>query len=218
MLSVTRTVVLARPLCVIKKRVVYLAYVIYFFISLAFLVTNCTLLLTSDKNKTDKPDWLDLEFGEFRSVYLISNTIGNVFAIIALGIVWISSVIAIRSLRSPPEGLGRQTGGRNAESSRNATVVILSLSFTFVVCNGIWSLWWVALTVAYFLMGQSDYFLHVKLLGIFVNFLLTNLNSFFNPLVYLMKNSAMNAYTKTLLRGLKRYVVSKIEIFRSLVR
>ena len=144
--------------------------------------------------------------------------VANVVAIIAVLVVWISSVIAIRSLKNPPEMLTQQTERRNAEASRNATVVILTLSCTFVICNGIWSLWWVVLTVAYFLIGQSDYFLHIKLIGLYVNFLLITLNSSVNPLVYLMKNSAMNAYTKTLLRGLKRYVASKFEIFRSFAR
>ena len=218
MLSVTRTVVLARPLCVIKKRAVYLAFVIYFFFSFTLFVITCILFLISNKNKADKPDWLDLEYGKFSGFYLVSTMVANVVAIIAVLVVWISSLIAIRSLKNPPEMLTRQTERREAEASRNATVVILTLSCTFVTCNGIWSLWWVVLTVAYFLMEQSDYFLYIKLIGLYVNFLLITLNSSVNPLVYLIKNSAMNAHTKTLLRGLQRYVASKFEIFRSFAR
>ena len=132
----------------------------------------------------------------------------------------VSSIIAVKILRKPDYILTKESPKHNKENSRNATIMILILSMVFVITNGIWCFFWVY--VALHRDTEDDTEDEMKdettkltsMFGMFQSVFLIAINSGANPVVYLVKNSALNNYTKTLVRRLKEFLLSEAEAAR----
>ena len=195
MLSATRTLALAKPLYSISRKFVYLAYGICILILLILLGTKCTFFSSSD---------------------LILKTIGiiEIFTVtVSAVVVGIFTVISVRSLRNSNKIIAAQK--IKYENSRKAAIMIITLSTVFVISNGMWSvIWGVAWVVA--LTGSKDgssgeaestgkaNLAFAQL----INIVMIALNSSCNPIVYILRNSALNEYTKTHFKRLGRFLLT----------
>ena len=201
-LSVIRALVLTRPLYIIKKKYVYLAHGINMVFSLSLITSKAIPFYMSGKQDEDNT------WGEILVILsFILFAIQYMYVLIAVGVVGISCVIVVKALGTPPEILTQQTERLNNENNRKATVLILTLSLIFVVMNGTWCLFWAICTGVDspgFRHSDLDFFESLPIFAIFISLFLMTLNSCANPLVYMLRNSRLNDYTKSLFRVLRR--------------
>ena len=201
-LSVIRTLVLTRPLYIIKKKYVYLAHGINMVFSLSLITSKAIPFYKSEKQDKDNA-WGTI------SVILsfILFAIQYIYILITVVVVGISCVIVVKALRRPPEILTQQTERLNNENNKKASVMILTLSVIFVVMNGTWCLFWAICTGTKspgFRSADLDFVEVLPIFAIFISLFLMTLNSCANPLVYMLRNSRLNEYTKSLFRTFRR--------------
>ena len=203
-LSVTRTLALTKPFHMIQKRSVYLIHCIN---TLFLLILFCCklALYTMEHSKIEK---LDEEAPGNSIVFYMITQVEYTFVLLTVGIVAVSSVLAVRSLHKPPENLTQQTGQLQ---HRQATATILTLSVTFVITNSTWCVFWAVYTAILKTEGISTIdFSIMRMLGLYVTIYMVTINSIANPVIYIVKNSGLNDYTKNLLGGLKRLLISSV--------
>ena len=202
-LSVTRTLALTKPFHLIQKRSVYLIHCIN---TLFLLILLCCklVLYTTEHSNIEK---LDGEApGNSIAFYMITQ-VEYAFVLLTVGIVAVSSVLVVRSLHKPPENLTQHAG---QIQNRQATVTILTLSVIFVITNSTWCVYWaIYSTILKTEWDKIDFFI-MRMLGIFVTIYMVTINSIANPVIYIVKNSGLNDYTKNLLGGLKRLILSRV--------
>ena len=194
MLSATRTLALAKPLYSISRKFVFLAYGICILILFILLGTKCIFFSSS----------------------LLLKTIGiiDIFTVtISAVVVGIFTVISVRALRNSNKIIAAQK--IKYENSRKAAIMIITLSTVFVISNGMWSvIWGVAWVVAITgskdgSSGEAESTGKANLaFAQLINIVMIALNSSCNPIVYILRNSALNEYTKTHFRRLGRFLLT----------
>ena len=210
MLSVTRTLVLTKPLYIIRINYVHLAHCINTIFSLVFI--TCKIVLYHNPSKKRAVGQFNEWEHTFYVFYSILYAIQFLYVIVTVGIVGISSVIVVRALRRPPEILAQQAGRRNNETNRRATEMILTLSVIFAILNGAWCVFWAICTVIVCSVKfHGDFVRTLRLFAMFLSLFLITINSFANPVVYMLRNSRLNNHTKSLLRGVKQLLMSNTE-------
>ena len=214
MLSVTRTLALVKPLYVIRKKIVFLAFGICSLLLLIPIGTKCTvviLLLNYIKTNILVCDDPTNQF------YQIIRTTGIVemSTILIMGtIVGLSTAISVKTLKTSNEVRTGQAA--NNKNSRKATIMILTLSILFVMINGTWGLIGAIFTALYSDRCSNETTMATIIAQMF-SFFFFSLNSSANPIVYIMRNSALNDYTKTHLVRLTRFIATCIQMMSRLV-
>ena len=205
MLSVTRTLALTKPLYLIKNNYVCYAHrlnALFILLGMSIPSINLSLFKKAALHSGRKISPI---------VHTTVFTCQYSYVLVTVVIVGISSVIVARALRKPPGIPTQQVGGRNRENNRKATVIILALSIIFSICNATWCLFW-AIVMGIYLSNTSDTLsVKIQIFGTFLNLFPLTINSCANPVVYLVRNSRLNTYTKSLLRRLKTVLSRKIE-------
>ena len=131
--------------------------------------------------------------------------------IIMVIIVGILSIISVKALRNSHYGiLTRQTV--NNRNSRKAAFMILTLSITFMICNGIWSTATTAFTIYHILFATPDKISKIQVILMILSLLIFSLNSGVNPFVYIMRNSECYQYTKALLSKLTTFFMMGLQM------
>ena len=197
-LSVIRALVLTRPLYIIKKKYVYLAHGINMVFSLSLITLKATPFYMSEK-QDEENTWGTILF----MLSFILFAIQYIYVLISVGVVGISCIIVVKALRRPRDILTQQTERLNNENNRKASVMILTLSVIFVVMNGTWCLFWAICTGLEspgLSSAELDFVEALPIFSIFISLFLMTLNSCANPLVYMLRNSRLNKYTKSLFR------------------
>ena len=201
MLSVTRTMVLTKPLCIIRRNCVYLAHGLNTIFSLVFITCKIVIYHIQNEKRSEN----------YSSVLLnnICHAIQFLYVLVTVGIVGVSSVIVVRALRRPLEIQAQQTGRQHNEANRKATVMILTLSIIFVILNGTWCVFWASWTIIEFSNNDRsgvNVILTWRLFAMFLSLFLMTINSFANPVVYMLRNSRLNNHTRSLLRRVKQFL------------
>ena len=184
MLSTTRALALAKPFYNIKKRFVSLAFGICAVVLITLFAIKSIyyyILMKHDKNALQTLRYIGL-----LEMVLISVTVL---------VVGVNSGISIKSLRSSNESLNESS--RN-DNSRKASTMILTLSIVFVICNGTWSIMWLSLAIFGTPNGINT------VIGLFLNVTVVSMNSTINPIVYMIKNSALNSHLRQCWMNLRR--------------
>ena len=199
LLSVLRTLVLMKPLYVIRKKHVYLAHCINTIFSLGFITSKIIAHRQNAYDQTEYSQSLNL-------LIFILCGIQFLYVLMTVGIVGTSSVVAVKALRRSPEILTQQVGGPNNEANRKATIMILTLSIIFVILNCTWCIVWAFCTM-HGKPSNTKLVIFAMIFGLF----LMAINSGANPVVYMLKNSRLNTYIKSIFRRLKRYLTWESE-------
>ena len=206
LLSVLRTLALTKPLYVIRKNCVYMAHGMNTIFSLV-LITGKIIVQSMDEKEEESNRSYPLEnSGILSKLTAIIYGIQYIYVLITVGIVGISCVIVIKALRRPPEILTQQVGRTTNEASRKAAIMILIISIIFATLNCTWCIVWAICTVLGEL-SHSDEYKIFQTYAIFLGFFLMTVNSCANPLVYMLRNSRLNNYTKSLFRRFKRFLM-----------
>ena len=220
-LCATRTISLAKPLFVIRKRWIKIAFSVSMISLIFFFALRCGFL-TLLKDRV-----IDLHIQENVTITLTSwirdkkvqqiyvpitiCSILEMFSIITMVIiVGILSFISVKALKNSEDIRNRQNADNR--NSRRAAFMILTLSIIFVICNGIWSIATAALTFNYLFFGDSDKVAMIQILFMVLNLVIFSLNSSVNPFVYIMRNSELHQYAKTLLLELIRFLIVSLQI------
>ena len=193
MLSVLRTLVLTKPLYIIRKNCVYLAHGLNMIFSLGLVASKMIVQMDEKQEESDSLNVLTT----------ILYVIQYLYVLISVGVVGISGVSVVRALRRPSDILTHQNGGANNEANRKATIMILTLLVIFVILNGTWAIVWTMYTVIEQSIDSDElkiFETHVM----FIGFLLIAINSCANPVVYMLRNSRLNNYGRSILRRLKQ--------------
>ena len=204
MLSVLRTIVLTKPLHIIRKPWVYQAHGINAIFSLCLITSKVITNYMSGQ----------LEEIILEALHPVLFLVQYLYVLITVGIVGISSVIVIRALRRPPDIQTEQVDEPNRETNRKATVMILTLSVVFVFLNGSWCVFWAICRVINETSetdGLENLEEMLEKFAQFFSLFLMAINSCANPVVYMSRNSRLNNHTKSLVRGLKRSLMMKTE-------
>lgn len=206
MLSVTRTLALTKPLILIKKKYVNLAHCFNALFLLLGMTVPCITFFLYEQ-ATD-------QFS--RSIYLVAHTMVFItqytYVLMAVDVVGVSSVIVARVLRKPRPVIPTQQASRSSiENNRKATFVILTLSVIFTICNATWCLFW-AICLPMYTTIYETIPIKLQIFGFFLNLFQVVTNSCANPVVYIVWNSRLNTYTKSLLLRIKRFLLRLIMI------
>ena len=209
MLSATRTLALVKPLYIIRRQFVYIAFGIFTFFLLIIVATKCTIVFSMK--------YIGCEIVYDDKIKIMAIVIGwvelsIVFIIVIL--VGILTGISVKTLRNPNEVLRGRAA--NSANSRKAAMMILILSIIFVICNGAWSIIWAILTDILPNDGPSDESSRTLIAQI-INYFWVAVNSSANPIVYMTRNSALNDYTKTPLTRLMRFIMASIQTISRIV-
>ena len=214
MLSVSRAVVLTKPLYIIKKKYVMLSHCINAIFLLIFLgckiATYCIDIKLSETLEAGRSPIMNV-------IFTILTLVEILYVMITVMIVGVSSVVVARSLRKPPDipSQAQQAGRPISEANRKATVMILTLSVFFFIYNSTWCLIWAICTIIYRkqfdnLDNQNQL---LVIISFFSNLFMIAINSSTNPVVYILRNSGLNQFTKTFSRGVWRFVITTVELF-----
>ena len=160
---------------------------------------------------------MDVPIGLYYGVYVL--IVENSLIGIAVLIVAVCSVITIRALNSSTvENIG--PGDRSDSSNnRRATVMVLLLSFAFVVINGAWIII-ICATQRNILISLSRENNPLKAviesfsksaIANFITIVMMPANSIINPLIYITRNSLLHEYTKMLLKKCLREVWKSLQ-------
>ena len=195
MLSATRTLAIAKPLHTIRKKFVYIAFSIFTCILLMLFGTKCVgyFHLADQNNSKDR---LKEAFEAIGMVEICLVTIMTMVVTISCG-------ISVKTLKNPNEVQSGQT--LNDEKSRKAALMIITLSIIFVICNGAWCVMWfvvIAISPQNDTPTESDVW--IAMIAMFLNSFLITVNSSVNPIVYILRNSALNQYTRKHFLWLRR--------------
>ena len=202
-LSVLRTLVLTKPLYIIRKNYVYLAHGINMIFSLGLVTSKIIVQSIDEKQEASNQSYTS---DSLSVLTLIFYVLQYMYVLITVGFVGISGVIVVRALRRPSEIL-TQNGGANNEANRKATIMILTLLVIFVILNGTWIIVWTMYTVLEQLLDSVEVEIFETYV-MFIGFFLIAANSCANPVVYMLKNSRLNNYTKSLFRRFKRFLMA----------
>ena len=226
-LSATRTISLAKPLFVIRKRWIKIAFSVFMTFLIFFFALRCGLsillnervikVINLDNHEKDKDvtiiltSWIfDKKVQQIYVPVTICSML-EMFCIITMVItVGILSFISVKALKNSDDIRNRQNADNR--NSRRAAFMILTLSIIFVICNGIWSIATAALTLNYLFFGDSDKVTIVQILFMVLNLFIFSLNSSVNPFVYIMRNSELHQYAKTLLSELIRFLIISLQM------
>jgi diacylglycerol kinase len=176
------------------------------------IVVSCTTnnFFTIEKmmeiNEIESNLEMDVPIGLYYGVYV--QIVENSLIGIAVLIVAVCSVITIRALNSSTvESIG--PGDRSDSSNnRRATVMVLLLSFVFVVINGAWIII-ICASQRNILINLSRENNPLKAViesfdksapANFITIVMMPGNSIINPLIYITRNSLLHEYTKMLLK------------------
>ena len=181
MLSTTRALALAKPFYTLRKRYVSLAFCICAFVLITLFAIKSSAYYIL--NKQDK-NFANTLHAVLRYMGLLEMVLISVTVLV----VGVSSGISIKSLRSSNESLNESS--RN-DNSRKASIMILTLSIVFVICNGTWSIIWLPLIIFRTETSTNE---DEVFMGLFINLAVILVNSSINPIVYMIKNSALNSY------------------------
>ena len=206
MLSVLRTLVLTNPLHIIRKNYVYLSHGINMMFILGLVTSKIIVQSIDEKQEASNQSYTS---DSLSVLTLIFYVLQYMYVLITVGFVGISGVIVVRALRRPPEILTQQNGGANDEANRKATIMILTLLVIFVILNGTWIIVWTMYTVLEQLLDSVEVEIF-EIYAMFIGFFLIAANSCANPVVYMLKNSRLNNYTKSLFRRFKRFLMAFI--------
>ena len=210
MLSATRTLALVKPLYIIRRKFVYIAFGIFTFFLLIIVGIKCTIVFSMK--------YIGCEIVYDDKIKIMSIVIGWVelsIVFIIVTFVGILTGISVKTLRNSNEVLREQTA--NSDNSRKAAIMILILSIIFVICNGAWSIMWAILTDILPNDGASDESSTRTLIAQIINYFWVTVNSSANPIVYILRNSALNDYTATHLTRLMRFIMASIQTISSIV-
>ena len=216
LLSATRMTALMNPLHIIKKRSVSC----FLLISSVFLLCMAVgkfLLLNhiQDENYSDeailkgiklflkRAHDVRVEFANgYKTLFYMQMTEFAVIAVIVMTVA-VCCGITVKSLNSPMAEVSMESGdGRGNSHNRRATIMILLLSFVFVLFNGSW--------VATILMLNIEVIERVEQAKVaemtFITLFLMPANSVVNPLIYINRNSALKEYTRSSVMRLRRCI------------
>jgi hypothetical protein len=210
-LSATRTLALAKPLYIIRRKFVNRALGACIFILLILFAFKSFVIyhLTGFMLNNEKQDRMQQLLTAVAEVELCIASI-MVMTVGAL------SGISVKTLRNSNElSAGQQV---NIKNSRKAALMIVTLCFVYVICNGAWCIMWISLTVIFRTDGNSEKASNTRILAMILNIAMIAINSCVNPIVYVMKNSALNEYTKTHLMTLWKLLITNIRRFSRTVR
>ena len=202
MLSVLRKLVLTKPLYIIRKNCVYLAHSINMIFSLGLVASKMIVQMDKKQGECDQSCTSDSSKVPTTILYVIQY----LYVLISVGLVGISGAIVVRALRRPSDILTHQNGGANNEANRKATIMILTLLVIFVILNGTWAIVWTMYTVIEQSINSDElemFRTHVMYIGFF----LIAINSCANPVVYMLRNSRLNNYGRSILRRLKQFLM-----------
>ena len=213
-LSVSRAVVLTKPLYIIKKKYVKLSHCINAIFLLIFLgckiATYCIDIKLSETLETGRSPIMNI-------IFTILTLAELLYVMITVMIVGVSSVVVARSLRKPPDipSQAQQADRPIREANRKATVMILTLSVFFFIYNSTWCLIWAICTIIYRKQFDNldDQNQLLVMISFFSNLFMIAINSSTNPVVYILRNSGLNQFTKTFSRGVWRFVMTTVELF-----
>ena len=228
-LSATRTISLAKPLFVIRKRWIKIAFSVFMTFLIFLFALRCGLSIILNERagrvinlhiynqEKDKDvtiiltSWIfDKKVQQIYVPVTICSMLEMFCIITMVIIVGISSFISVKALKNSDDIRNRQNADNR--NSRRAAFMILTLSILFVICNGIWSIATAALTLNYLFFGDSDKVTIVQILFMVLNLFIFSLNSSVNPFVYIMRNSELHQYAKTLLSELIRFLIISLQM------
>ena len=202
MLSVTRTLALTKPLYTIKGRRVFIAHSTNaIFVFGLFSSKVFSIYILEKQEAREAYTWKNDFFVFYMSLYAVEYS----YVLTTVVIVALSSLIIVRKLREPPKILTKQAGRQNRETSRKATLMILTLMLIFVTINGAWCVFWSICTAVYRSSKNEDTII-MTTFSYFLNVFLITINSCANPVVYMLRNSRLNYYTKSLFTRLTTFI------------
>ena len=205
MLSVTRTLALVKPLYVIRKKIVYIAFGICSLLLLIPIVIKCTVLNALINYAGSDIFACDDRIKQLHHISTATGIAELGTILIIVTIVGMSTAMSVKTLRTNTIST-RQAA--NNENSRKATIMILTLSIIFVISNGAWGLIWAIITALYpeSCSDEATSTMTATIAQV-LNYFWIALNSTANPIVYMTRNSALNDYTKTHLTRLRRFPI-----------
>ena len=213
LLSSTRMIAMARPLYVIKKKIVcrffavsstllfILAILKTIFLFQAFQLNKpdeFMMQITLNLNEVSKSETNQYMLQALRSFAFVQ--VGEFFILNLMVIaVAICSGITIKVLKSPIVEPGEVN---NDSHNRQATVMVLLLALAFVLINGVW-----LAVFGYFFTELLFRFSLELVLGMqFIGVSAMMINSVVNPLIYIARNSGLRQYTKEFLVRFSRSI------------
>ena len=213
LLSSTRMIAMARPLYVIKKKIVWrffavssillliLAIIKTIFLFQAFQLNEpdeFLLQITLNLNEVSKSEvnqYMLQALSGFAFVQVGEFFILNIMVIV----VAVCSGITIKVLKSPIVEPGEVN---NDSHNRQATVMVLLLALAFVFINGVW-----LAVAAYFYTKFLFGFSFELVVGMqFIGVSAMMINSVVNPFIYIARNSGLRKYTKEFLLRFSRSI------------
>jgi hypothetical protein len=126
-------------------------------------------------------------------------------------IVGIFSDISVKTLRASTVVPSNQK--IRMKNNRKAAILIVTLCIVFMICNGAWCIMWTVLTIVT-PSGNSmtEYAIAIRLSATLLSISMIAINSSVNPIIYIVRNSALNEYTKTHLMRLWRLIVMNFHL------
>ena len=209
-LSLVRTLVLKQPLLIIRKLHVCLVHTVSVILILAIFISKISMACLI---KPDLQNATETHPNFSQTIFFALNNAEFGFILLTVVIVGVSSVVVAKVLSKPrPQIVAHQAGALNRENNRKATVMILTLPVVFVICNGTWCVFWITSMVNEGLETRSDsHSQATHIFGVFFYSFMITINSCANPVVYMIRNSRLNTYTKSLYIKLKGFITTITE-------
>jgi hypothetical protein len=191
MLSATRSLALAKPLYIIQRKFINWAFSTC--ISILLVLYGSTIYFSAHMKQLHQ---------DLKTVGIVENCAVGIMVIL----VGIFSGISVKTLRASTVVPSDQK--IRMKNNRKAAIMIVTLCIVFMICNGAWCIMWNVLN-SVIPSGdlKTEYAVAIDLSVILLNIALIAINSSVNPIVYIMRNSALNEYTKTHLMRLWRLIV-----------
>ena len=217
LLSATRMIALVNPLYTLKRKLLggfLLISSVYLFcmaIGKFFLLKRIQdenysdeSILKGIKLFTKEAVNVKWEFSAgYKTLFYMQMVEFAIVAVIVI-IVAVCSGLTVKSLRCPAmTEVTVDSGNERSDShNRRASIMILLLSFIFVLINGSW--------IATILMLNIEVIKRVEQAKVvemtFITLILMPVNSVANPLIYISRNSALKEYTRSSVMKLRRYI------------
>ena len=204
-LSLTRTIALVKPLWLVRKKLVYWSVGICSIVLFLLCGVHGTVLYFKQQARADNNPYVQKFSNETKRLITGAADALDKLQLILIGLMVIPvGILTVFSLKALRKSKSIKIGQKiQNENSKKASIVILTLSIIFLVCNGAWCLMWLpSLTLN--ISQKSKQIL--KMITVFLNIFMMSLNSSANPVVYLVRNSGLNRYVKRHMLRLRSYL------------
>ena len=224
LLSITRMIALVNPLYIIKKKFLRSFLLVLSAVLLCTAIGKFFLLKdVHDENYSDEAILKGIRLflkkavdpipksetdvkGEFaygyKNVFYVQMAEFILIAVVVI-IVAICSGLTIKSLKSPMTEVSVASGNERGNSqNRRATIMILLLSFVFILINGCWIVTNLAINIEVIQRVEEAKVAEMT----FLTLVLMPANSIANPLIYISRNTGLKEYTRSFVIKLRKFV------------